>query len=440
MAPHRPARAGGLRVVVVAENASAAFGGEAALPLHYFRVLRRRGVEAWLVVHERTRDELTALWPGEAGRLRFVPDRPLHRLAHRLGRRLPARLDSVTLGFAIRAATQLEARRVVRRLVAEHGADVVHQPTPVSPREPSLMHGVGAPVVIGPLNGGMGWPPAFAAREGRLTALAVAAGRRASGALNVLMPGKRRAAAVLVANERTRRALPGGLRGPVATLVENGVDLSVWGPPASPRAPGGPVRFVFSGRLVALKGVDLLLEAFAGVAARVPAALDVLGDGPMRGPWEARAAALGLGGAVRFAGWLPQAECAARLRGADALVLPSLHECGGAVVLEAMACGLPVVAAAWGGPADYIDGSCGLLVAPDSRAGFVAGLEAALTRLAESPGLRAELGRAGRARAAAEFDWERKVDRMMEIYARVARRPDAGAPAAPPGPKEGSTP
>src|SRR5258708_39452367 len=52
-----------IRVVIVAEHASLKFGGEAALPLHYFRVLRRRNVAAWLVVHERTRSELEHAFP-----------------------------------------------------------------------------------------------------------------------------------------------------------------------------------------------------------------------------------------------------------------------------------------------------------------------------------------------------------------------------------------
>ncbi|NEQ17735.1 MAG: group 1 glycosyl transferase, partial [Moorea sp. SIO3E2] len=52
-----------LRVLIAAEHASAKFGGEAALPLHYYRILRQRGIPTWLVVHERTRAELEALFP-----------------------------------------------------------------------------------------------------------------------------------------------------------------------------------------------------------------------------------------------------------------------------------------------------------------------------------------------------------------------------------------
>jgi hypothetical protein len=128
------------RVLIVADHASAQFGGEAALPLHYFRLLRRRGVEAWLVVHERTRKELSALLPGEARRIHCVPDARSHRLLHALGRLLPARVHLFTLGLVMRLLTQRCARRLARRLVREHRIDVVHQPMPVSPKEVSLIY------------------------------------------------------------------------------------------------------------------------------------------------------------------------------------------------------------------------------------------------------------------------------------------------------------
>ena len=68
-----------LKVVIVAANVSTRFGGEAILPWHYFRLLRKRGVQAWLVSHERTQLELTTLLPQEADRMLFVPDRPAQR-------------------------------------------------------------------------------------------------------------------------------------------------------------------------------------------------------------------------------------------------------------------------------------------------------------------------------------------------------------------------
>lgn len=407
------------RVLIVSEHASVRFGGEAILPWHYFRYLRRRGIEAWLVVHSRTRDELVGLLPDEADRMYFLPDTAFNKAMWKLGRFLPSKISYFTLGYASRLKTQRAARALARRLIAENRVDVVHQPIPVSPREPSLMYGLGAPVVIGPMNGDMSYPPAFSKGAG---ATALKLSRKATNLMNRLSPGKRRAAALLVANERTRRALPSGVQGEVVTLIENGVDMEIWSTPEQPTRAEGPARFIFLGRLIPLKAVDLLLEALARVEIQPPPTLEVLGDGPIRAALEEQAERLGLKDRVQFSGWQSQTECARRLREADALVLPSLHECGGAVVLEAMACGKPVIAAAWGGPLDYIDDSCGVLVPPDSREALIAGLTDALSRLASDPELRDRLGRAGRERVEREFDWEAKIDDMLAVYRRVIAR------------------
>jgi glycosyltransferase involved in cell wall biosynthesis len=408
------------RVVVVAEHASARFGGEAILPLHYFQRLRRRGVEAWLVVHARTRGELDAILGPERERVRYVPDRWIQRVLWRASGALPARVAGASTGLLLHLVTQLDERRAVRRLVQAVGATVVHEPIPVSPRAPSLMFGVGAPVVIGPLNGGMAYPPAMRHLEGRLERAFMRVARAGAALANLLVPGKRRAACVLVANARTRAALPPGTRRHVRELVENGVDLALFRTPPARRAAGGPTRFAFVGRLVGWKAVDLLLAALAQAARQADVALQVVGDGPERAALEAQAQRLGVADRVTFHGLVSQPRCAALLGEADALVLPSLYECGGAVVLEAMAAGLPVVATRWGGPADYLDDTTGILVEPAGVPAFVEGLAAAMVRLARDPGLRATLGARARRAAVEVYDWDRKIDRILEVYRSVS--------------------
>ncbi|MGD0119518.1 MAG: glycosyltransferase family 4 protein [Candidatus Binatus sp.] len=417
-----------MKVVIVAPNASTRFGGEAILPWHYFRLLRKRGVQAWLVVHERTRLELTTLLPDEVERMRFVPDLAAQRWLAKMSKPLPQRFAAITLGWGSGILSSLMQRAVVRDLVRQHGVDVVHEPIPVSPKQPSLMYGVGAPVVIGPMNGGMNYPSAFANLEGRLERWSVGAGRVASNVLNTLIPGKRRAAVLLVANERTRRALPRGTTGEVAELVENGVDLNVFKSPQSPRLQSSmPPKFAFVGRLIEWKGVDMLLLATARALQRHDLELHIIGDGAIRTQLESLAATLPLGNRVVFHGFVPQDQCAQLLAGFDALVLPSLYECGGAVVLEAMAMGLPVIATKWGGPADYLDERTGILIEPTGRESFINKIAEAMVRLAQSPELRHQLGQAARARAVAEFDWEKKIDRILEFYARARQAISSGA-------------
>ena len=417
------------RIVLVSEHASAKFGGEAALPLHYYRVLRARNIPVWLVVHERTRVELAALYPDDIGsRILFIPDTWVHRFLWRIGRILPARIASFSVGFAMRIFSQILQGRIIRKIVREQGITVIHQPMPVSPKEPSLIFNMGAPVIIGPMNGGMDYPSSFRSLQGVTERVSLWIGRRLGNVMNVIFPGKRKAALLLVANERTKQALPDCVnKVPVEILVENGVDMSLWAnndDQATARS-GTPI-FIYMGRLVDWKAIDILVTAFADASKVTKMMLFIIGDGVERQRLEELAFKLNvLGsdsrqGSIQFKGWLSQAECVVQLRGADALVLPSLMECGGAVVLEAMAMSIPVIATKWGGPTDYLDSECGILIDPLSREYMVESLAKAMIALAESPERRQLMGVVARQRIESQFDWELKVDQMIEFYRRVA--------------------
>lgn len=403
-----------MRVCIVAEHASKRFGGEAIIPYHYFRVLRARGVDAWLVVHMRTRTELESLFPSDLDRLRFVEDMALQRLFYKMSAFLPRRISESTFRLANQFLTQLCQRAILRQLIRDVGIDVIHQPIPVSPRFPSLLSGLGVPLVIGPLNGGMDYPPAFRKAESSLSHIFVAIARSFSDIANSILPGKKRADLVLVANERTRQVLPTGLRGRVVEIPENGVDLAQWTQPDADRDEPHPQPFLFIGRLIDWKALDLGIRALQSVPG---ARLDVIGDGPMLSVWQALATELGVADRVVFLGWLTQEECAIRLSAAVALILPSLYECGGAVVLEAMAMSKPVIATKWGGPADYLDESCGILIEPESPQAVVDGFARAMQQVIASPELCARLGSAGRDKLVRNFDWEKKVDQVMLLYA-----------------------
>jgi glycosyltransferase involved in cell wall biosynthesis len=263
----------------------------------------------------------------------------------------------------------------------------------------------------------MEYPPAFRHSESILSRVGVFVGRRLSDLVNSVLPGKRLADVLIVANRRTRLALPRGFKGQVVELSENGVDLSIWLAPEKMRGltPLAPkmAHFVFVGRLIDWKCLDVVLEALR----QVPNAyLEVIGDGSMREAWELLAGELGVSSRVAFSGWLTQAECASRMQSAIALVLPSIYECGGAVVLEAMAAGVAVIATKWGGPVDYVDSDTGILIEPESRRVLVEGFAAAMRQVIAAPGMARTMGLFGRERVERYFDWEQKIDSMMEIY------------------------
>src|SRR5215831_11571271 len=122
-----------MRVILVADNASTRFGGEAFIPFNYFRFLRWRKIEAWLVVHARNRAELTERFSEDLSRLYFVEDSWLHKVLFWLGNYLPRRLADATTGSLIHLTTQQAQRRIIRDLVKKLRVDVVHQSIPVSP-------------------------------------------------------------------------------------------------------------------------------------------------------------------------------------------------------------------------------------------------------------------------------------------------------------------
>jgi glycosyltransferase involved in cell wall biosynthesis len=401
-----------MRICIVAEHASRRFGGEAFLPVHYFGLLRSRGVETWLVVHSRTRTELVELFAEDVDRILFVPDLWIHKLLFYLSRHLPRRLSEATLGLINQLITQFCQRSILRQLIQNHRIDVIHQPIPISPRFPSALFGLGVPVVIGPMNGGMEYPPAFRHTESWVSRVAIAFLRLFTNAGNTLVPGKKHADVLLVANQRTRQALPSGIRGKVMELDENGIDIGMW-QSASDSGEATIPRFVFVGRMVNWKAVDIVIRALD----KVPSAeLEIVGDGPMLEAWKSLANELGVKDRVCFAGRLAQPEYAVRLRSSVGLVLPSLYESGGAVVLEAMASSKPVIATRWGGPADYLNESCGILVEPESYATLVAGFAEGMQKLIDSPELAKSMGDAGRERAVRDFDWQRRIDRVICIY------------------------
>jgi glycosyltransferase involved in cell wall biosynthesis len=413
-----------LNVLIVSPTASLQFGGEASLPYYYFKLMNERGVNAHLLVHDRTRAELQKAFPDRLHQLHFVNDTGFEKFVTKLGRPLPAKISAQTTGIFRDVSTQFRQRAMAKKLVKDLKIDVVFEPSRISPKQTSALFHLDAPLVIGPLCGGIDFPPAFQYMHSTFARWLERGGRAFAHLLNFLIPGKLLADALIVANDLTARALPAGVHGRVYEVVESGVDLDIWKPQPVDRTGDDKVRFVFAGRIVDWKGVQFLIEAFAKVAARVPnARLEIIGTGPLQEPLTQRVAELGLAEHVRFAGWLSRPDGAVRLRSSDVFVMPSLHECGGTAILEALAMGLPVIATNWGGPGNYVDATCGVLVAPTSKEAFIDGLANAMVQLAESKELREKL-RAGALQRinSGYWSWAAKTDRVIEILHEVVAR------------------
>lgn len=201
----------------------------------------------------------------------------------------------------------------------------------------------------------------------------------------------------------------------VAEVVGNGVDAAEPAGEAPRWLPGRTL--VALGRLVEVKGFDLLLRAYAAAGTALDGvSLVVAGDGPARASLQALADELGLGGRVVLPGALDRREVVAVLARAEALVVPSRREAFGIVVLEGMRAGIPVVATSADGVPEVVTGGVdGLLVDPTDAAA----LADALVRVTGDARLRCRLGEAGAATAAA-YTWQRVADRVEAVYRRLA--------------------
>jgi glycosyltransferase involved in cell wall biosynthesis len=208
-------------------------------------------------------------------------------------------------------------------------------------------------------------------------------------------------------------------------VVPCGVDLSQFRPdgPAEPRPEGRP-RLVVLSRMVTRKGIGNTIEALA----ELPGVELVIAGGPPRERLAddeegarllALADRLGVANRVDFRGRIERADAPALLRSADAVVCVPWYEPFGIVPLEAMACGVPVIASSVGGLVDsVVHGVTGLHV-PPRRPDRVA--EAARHLLAD-PALRRRLGAAGAARAEQRYGWDTVAEGTLRSYMRVLQR------------------
>lgn len=311
--------------------------------------------------------------------------------------------------------------------------DIVHRLTPLTPTSPSLIakraRSAGVPFVIGPLNGGVAWPPEFREvqrREGEWLSYVRDAYK--------LLPGYRgtraNAAAIIVGSRATLEQIPARYQDRCVYIPENAVD-----PRRFSHAVEGPVRdplrVSFVGRLVPYKGADILLEAAAPLLRQRRLSVDILGDGPEMERLRKMTEDLGITESVDLPGWIEHTELQDRLRQSDVFAFPSVREFGGGVVLEAMSLGIVPVVADYAGPSELVTDDTGYRIPMGDRDVLVAGFRGRLEALVDDPsGIRA-MGLRARNRVFRFFSWEAKANQTRRVYDWVlgnADKPNFGMP------------
>ncbi len=424
-----------VRVLLIAELCNPEWPSVPLVSWHYFRALQRYS-EIHLVTHERSREALKRQGVS-SDEVTFINSdnllRPLRHLTALLGRR-----DGK--GWTLGTAANLISYRYFEKLTHAHFReqlrsgrfDLVHRLTPLSPMASSPMAGQwGVPFVVGPLNGGLPWPKQFRkAQKDEREWLGHA--RWIARYLPHFRSTYRHAKAVISGSVDAWQQIASLAGDRHVYLPRNGVDTAafLFQPRPGVTDPSRPLRVLFIGRLVPLKGVDMLLEAAEHLLKRRQMQVVIAGDGPHRPVIEQMIGEREMPG-VSLLGTVPHTQLPSLLAESDLFAMPSIKDFGGAVVLEAMACGVPPVVVDYGGPGELATNSTGVLVPMGPRAQIVAGLRSALERLEKDRQAVAAKSLAARKRAEDWFDWDIKARQLVEVYRwalRQRNRPDWGMP------------
>lgn len=313
--------------------------------------------------------------------------------------------------------------------------DLVHRVTPLSPMTSSWiarkLKQIGVPFIVGPLNGGVPWPEPF-------KHLQIAEGERL-GKLRGLarwLPGydaTRQNASVIIAGARSiLKELKEVYHPKTVFIPENAIDVRKFPPTAKALSSDGVLRIAFVGRLVPLKGVDMLIEAAAPLAREGRVQVDIIGDGPERARLAEMIKAESLGNHVKLEGWVPHAELAQRLQQSDVFGFPSVREFGGGAVLEAMALGLVPVVLDHGGPVELVPAECGYSLAMEDRSLIVAKMRSLFASLLQDGSPLRIKSRNAQAHVRHHFTWEAKAQQLHEVYewalGRRTEKPGWGVP------------
>jgi glycosyltransferase involved in cell wall biosynthesis len=329
--------------------------------------------------------------------------------------------------YAVLRRWHRRAYQVARRLHRQTGFDLVHQVTFCGFREPGYLWKLDPPFVWGPVGGLQNYPWRFLPYAGIRGAVKEAC-RSMVNNLQLRFSWRvrcaaRKAAVVLAASSTNQRrfARAHGIRLPI--LPDVGINSVSEAPCKGLRQ--GPLRLLWSGRLIHCKALHLLIHALARLPNDVRVELRVLGEGPLERRWRKLAERMGVADRIVWMGWLPHREAIEQHVWADAFVFSSLRDTTGTVVVESLGAGLPVICLDHQGAGDIVTSNCGLKIPVTTPRQVIAGLSEAIVRLARHEALRQRLSQ-GAVQCAAKYLWSRQDGRIVEVYRHVLA---GGSPA-----------
>jgi len=317
---------------------------------------------------------------------------------------------------------QKRAQAEIRRMHEKKPFDLLHHVTFAAFRYPAAIWGHGVPCIWGPVGGIESVPPPLLPWRHPVW-LVVEAFRNFSNFVQASRYNQlpKRAAAsdrVLVSTAEMHRALAKlGFESQLMPTI--GLKTGELPFRSHERGPG-PLRLLYVGKLIMLKGIDLALKALS--ISGTNATLTLIGTGNYLSAAKQLTKEFGLENRVFFRGQLTRDQVLALYPEFDVMIFPSLHDTGGYSVIEAMFNEVPVICLDCGGPAMAVQPGCGIKVPIGVRKQVTEGLASAIRQYDQDRQLLFAHGKAARKSILEHYDWDQKGIQMNEVYEQVLTR------------------
>lgn len=317
-------------------------------------------------------------------------------------------VTAFTYPFSI--AFEWQVWRHFRQRILNGEFDVVLRLVPMTPSIPSpiafFLRKGPIPFVIGPLNGGLPWPPGFSQLENQKQW--ISRFRNLYRFLPFARSTYKYATAIIAASSQTYSEFV-AYRDKLFFVPEPGISRSLCFPDSRKADPAAKLKLIFVGGLVPRKACDLALRAAAPLLQQGLAYFTIIGDGRERHQLEQLVRSLRIEVAVSFRGWIGHAEVLSEMRSADVMVFPTLRDNGAGVVFEALAAGAVPVVVDFGGPGDIIHPEVGYKVPLSNQTEMVAQMQEILAGLERDRALLNRLRRQGMSYAREHLTWDAKA-------------------------------
>lgn len=285
----------------------------------------------------------------------------------------------------------------------------------------NTIYKLGLPVIVGPLGGGLPTPKGFLNLFRYDIVNTVLRGlfyrfySKNRGWNQYLIHAER----IVIGTPVVANRLPKPARAKCIDIFDTVVDVDLY-KPNSVRSKGEATRVLFVGSLIPIKGVTLLVNAVQKLCFEMGIRdfiVEVVGTGPLYEKTANQIDRAGITKYVTLLGGVPKNKLISMYQRADIFCLPTIRENGGTAILEAMACGLPIITSNYGGPSYSVNEDCGIKIEVKNEEQYVCDLTKALAQLIRDIEGRQRMGRCSRERAVNEYSiaaLEEKINRLYD--------------------------